>query len=204
MIKYLVRSILLLVLLGLLTACENPAGLSTLRPYDKILAFGDSLTAGTGADANTNYTTYLNRLIGRNIINAGIPGEVSADGVRRLPGLLDAHKPHLVLIMHGGNDLLQKRDEQQLKENLRRMYEAAHQRRIPVVFIAVPKPGLILQDAPIYKELADELKVPLLEGALTELMKTNTLKSDAVHLNAAGYEALARKIADFLKLKGAI
>ncbi len=204
MIKYLFRSILLLVLLGLLAACDNPAGLNPLRPNDRILAFGDSLTAGTGADATTNYTTYLNRLIGRNIINAGIPGEVSADGARRLPGLLDSHKPHLVLIMHGGNDLLQKRDEEQLKENLRRMYEAANQRRIPVVFIAVPKPGLIIQDAPIYKELADELKVPLLEGALTELMKNSSFKGDAVHLNAAGYEVLARKIADFLKLKGAI
>lgn len=202
--NFLFRSILLFLLLGLLGACDNPAGLNPLRPYDRILAFGDSLTAGTGAETDNNYTAYLNRLIGRNIINAGIPGEVSADGASRLPGLLDTHTPHLVLIMHGGNDLLQKRDEQQLKENLRRMYEAANQRRIPVVFIAVPKPGLIIQDASLYKELADELKVPLLEGALAELMKNSALKSDAVHLNAAGYEALARKIADFLKQKGAI
>lgn len=201
---YLLRSILLLVLLGLLTACENPAGLNPLRPNDRILAFGDSLTAGTGADANTSYTAYLNRLIGRNIINAGIPGEVSADGARRLPGLLDNHKPHLVIIMHGGNDLLQRRDEQQLKENLRYMYEAANQRRVQVVLIAVPKPGLILQDAPVYKELATELNIPLLEGSLAELMKNNAYKSDAAHLNSAGYEALARKIADFLKQKGAI
>lgn len=201
---YLLRSILLLVLLGLLTACDNPAGLNPLRPNDRILAFGDSLTVGTGADANTSYTAHLYRLIGRNIINAGIPGEVSADGARRLPGLLDTHKPHLVIIMHGGNDLLQKRDEQQLKDNLRRMYEAANQRRIQVVMIAVPRPGLIIQDAPVYKELATELNIPLLEGALTELMKNNAYKSDAVHLNSAGYEALARNIADFLKQKGAI
>jgi len=202
--NFFCRSILLLVLFGLLAACDNPAGLNPLRPNDKILAFGDSLTAGTGADINTSYTVQLQRLIGRNIINAGIPGEVSADGARRLPGLLDTHKPKLVLIMHGGNDLLQKRDEQQLKENLRFMYEAANQRNIQVAFIAVPKPGLMIQDAPIYKELADELGAQLLEGALSELMKTSAYKSDAVHLNAAGYEALARKIADFLKLKGAI
>lgn len=202
--NFLCRSLPLLMLFGLLAACDNPAGLNPLRPNDTILAFGDSLTAGTGADADANYATQLKRLIGRNVINAGIPGEVSADGARRLPGLLDTHKPQLVLIMHGGNDLLQKRDEQQLKENLRRMYEAANQRGIQVVLVAVPRPGLIIQDAPIYKELAAELEVLLLDGALTELMKTSTLKSDAVHLNAAGYEALARKIADFLKLKGAI
>lgn len=204
MMKYLLRSILLLIVLAPLAACENPDGLNPLRPNDRILAFGDSLTSGTGADANTNYTTHLYRLIGRNIINAGIPGEVSEEGARRLPGLLDTHKPHLVLIMHGGNDLLQRRDEQQLKENLRRMYEAANQRRIQVVLIAVPRPGLIIQDAPVYRELADELDIPLLEGALTELLKNNGFKSDTVHLNSAGYEALARKIADFLKQKGAI
>lgn len=202
--NFFFRAILLIVLLGLLSACENPASLDPLRPNDRILAFGDSLTAGTGADVDTSYSVQLQRLIGRNIINAGIPGEISADGASRLPSLLDTHEPHLVLIMHGGNDLLQKRDEQQLKENLQRMYEAANQRGIQVVLVAIPKPGLILQDAPIYKELADELEIPLLEGALSELMKTSALKSDAVHLNAAGYEALARKIADFLKQNGAI
>ncbi len=201
---FLFRSMLLFLLFGLLTACDNPAGLNPLRPNDRILAFGDSLTAGTGAETDSNYTAHLKRLISRNIINAGVPGELSATGASRLPGLLDTHKPHLVLIMHGGNDLLQKRDEQQLKENLRRMYEAANQRNIQVAFIAVPKPGLMVQDAPLYKELADELGAQLLEEALSDLMKTNVYKSDAVHLNAAGYEVLARKIADFLKLKGAI
>src|SRR6056297_979527 len=204
MMNFFCRSILLLVVFSFLTACDNPAGLNPLRPNDTILAFGDSLTAGSGADVNTSYTAQLQRLIGRNIINAGIPGEVSAEGARRLPGLLDTHKPSLVLIMHGGNDLLQKRDEQQLKENLRRMYEAANQRNIQVAFIAVPKPGLMIQDAPLYQELADELGAQVLAGALSELMKTNVYKSYAVHLNAAGYEVLARNIADFLKLKGAI
>ncbi len=204
MMKYLLRSMLLLVFSGVLVACDNPASLDNLRPNDRILAFGDSLTAGTGADDSTSYTAHLYRLIGRNIINAGIPGETSDAGARRLPGLLETHQPHLVLIMHGGNDLLQRRDTQQLKENLRRMYEAADQRDIQVVLIAVPQPGLILQDAPVYKELADELDIPLLENALTELMKSRTNKSDTVHLNSAGYEALARRIADFLKANGAI
>lgn len=202
--KNLFRSILLLVLLGFLTACENPAGLNTLRPNDTILAFGDSLTSGTGADAKTNYPAQLNRLIGRKVINAGVPGEISADGARRLPALLDTHKPELLLLMHGGNDLLQKRDEQELKNNLRRMIEAANQRKIQIVLIAVPRPGLVIEAAPVYRELATELKIPIIEEALTKLMKTSVYKSDAVHLNAAGYEVLAREIADFLKQNGGI
>lgn len=193
----------LLLLLPLL-ACEKPAGMTQLRPNDVILAFGDSLTSGTGADAKTNYPEQLGKLIGRRVINAGIPGEVSAEGARRLPGLLDTHKPSLLLLLHGGNDLLQKRSEAELKDNLRRMYEAAHQRGIDVVMIAVPRPGLLPGDAPVYQELAKELNIPLLEDALTQLLKNNGYKSDAVHLNAAGYEMLARNIADFLKQLGAI
>lgn len=201
---YLLRLIFLLVVLGLTAACDNPAALSTLRPNDTILAFGDSLTAGTGADVKGSYPSHLNRLIGRKIINAGIPGEVSSAGASRLPGLLDTHKPHLLLLLHGGNDLLQRQDELQLKENLRRMYEAAHQRRIQVVLIAVPKPGLLIQDSPVYRDLAQELGIPVLENALAELMKNTAYKSDAVHLNSAGYEVLARNIADFLKKNGGI
>lgn len=195
----------LLLLLSLLLACENPAKLSYLRPNDVLLAFGDSLTSGVGAaDPSSNYPAHLYRLLGRRVVNAGVSGELSAEGATRLPGLLDTHTPRLLLLMHGGNDLLQRRSEQELKENLRRMYEAAHQRSIQVVMIAVPRPGLLIQDAPIYKELADELGIPLLEGELTKLMKTSVYKSDEVHLNGAGYEVLARAIADFLKANGAL
>lgn len=202
--KFLFKPICVLLLLLLLTACENPAKLDYLRPNDVILAFGDSLTSGVGTDQKNNYPAHLYRLLGRRVVNAGISGELSTDGASRLPALLDSHKPRLLLIMHGGNDLLQNRDEQQLKSNLQRMYEAANQRKIDVVMIAVPKRGLLIQDAPVYKELADELGIPLLEGELTRLLKTDVYKSDAVHLNGAGYEALARAIADYLKANGAL
>ncbi len=202
--KSLCQSVFVLLLLVVLTACENPASLTYLRPNAVILAFGDSLTSGVGADAKNNYPAHLYRLLGRRVVNAGISGELSTDGATRLPGLLDTHEPQLLLLMHGGNDLLQKRDRGQLKSNLRRMYEAANQRGVEVVMIAVPQPGLLIQDAPVYKELADELDIPLLEGELTRLLKTDVYKSDAVHLNGAGYEALARAIADYLKANGAL
>lgn len=202
--KFLYKSVCALLLLLLLAACENPDKLDYLRPNDVILAFGDSLTSGVGADQKNNYPAHLYRLLGRRVVNAGISGELSTDGASRLPELLDTHEPELLLLMHGGNDLLQNRDERQLKSNLRRMYEAANQRNIQVVMIAVPKRGLLIQDAPVYKELADELEIPLLEDELTKLLKNNVYKSDAVHLNGAGYEALARAIADFLKANGAL
>jgi len=91
-----------------------------------------------------------------------------------------------------------------LQENLRRMYEAAHQRDIQVVMIAVPQMGLLAKDLELYRELADELKFPLLEDRLGELLFDRTYKSDAVHLNAQGYRKLAEAVADLLKSRGAI
>lgn len=202
--KWLARSCWLVLLISLV-ACEgNPDQLRQLRPNDVILAFGDSLTVGVGAEARLSYPAQLSRLLGRKVVNAGVAGEVSGEGARRLPAALDRYEPDLLILCHGGNDLLRKLDRKSLHDNLRRMYEAADQRGVPVVMIALPQPNLLLSDADVYRELADELKIPLLEGTLAELMKDPQYKSDAVHFNARGYRKLAEAIADLLYEKGAL
>lgn len=202
--KMILKFICSLWLLLLLPACDNGQQLSPLRPDAVILAFGDSLTYGTGADRQFSYPVQLERFLGRKVINAGVPGEVSVEGARRLPGLLDQHQPELLLLCHGGNDLLRRLDRQQLRDNLRRMYEAANQRDIQVVLIAVPQLGLLVDDAALYRQLADELQVPLVEDALTDLLSDNRYKSDHIHLNAVGYRKLAEEIAGLLRARGAL
>lgn len=202
--KMILKFICSLWLLLLLPACDNGQQLSPLRPDAVILAFGDSLTYGTGADRQFSYPVQLERFLGRKVINAGVPGEVSVEGARRLPGLLDQYQPELLLLCHGGNDLLRRLDRQQLRDNLRRMYEAANQRDIQVVLIAVPQLGLLIDDAALYRQLADELQVPLVEDALTALLSDNQYKSDHIHLNAVGYRKLAEEIAGLLRARGAL
>lgn len=189
-------SIFLLFLL--LSACDSGQIFHKLRPNSIVLAFGDSLTYGTGADPEMGYPNQLKKLIARNVVNAGVPGEVSAEGARRLPGLLDKYDPDLVILCHGGNDLLRKLDRQQLRDNLRRMFETVNQRGIPMVMIAVPQMNLLVSDAPIYKELAEEFNIPLIEGVVGDLLTNPKLKSDQVHPNNAGYEKLAKAVADLL------
>lgn len=201
----LILKLCCVLLMMTLVACEgDPQKLTKLRPNDVILAFGDSLTFGVGADANASYPAQLNRLGSRKVINAGVSGEISAEGSRRLPALLDRHEPDLLILCHGGNDLLRKLDRTELQANLRRMYEAANQRGIPVVLIAVPQPNLLVNDADLYAQLAEELQIPILEGTLSELMKDKQYKSDATHLNAQGYRKLAEAVADLLFQKGAL
>jgi len=193
------------LMLFILVACDSdPQQLTMLRPNDVLLAFGDSLTLGVGTEPALSYPAQLNRLSGRKVINAGVSGETSAEGVRRLPALLDKYEPELVIICHGGNDLLRKLDRNELQSNLRNMFEAANQRNIAVVMLAVPHFDLLMNDAPLYKELAEELNFPLLEKRLGEFLKDPQYKSDTVHLNAQGYRKLAEAVADLLYENGAL
>ncbi len=194
----------LLLVLFLASCDSDPQQLTMLRPNDVLLAFGDSLTFGTGTEPVLTYPAQLSRLLARKVVNAGVSGELSSAGARRLPELLDQHKPDLLIICHGGNDILQRRSRDELRTNLRNMFEAANQRGVSVVMIAVPEANLLLKDAPLYRELADELNIPLLERKLGELLKDPQYKSDAVHLNALGYRKLAEAVADLLFENGAL
>lgn len=194
-----------ILILVWISAC-TPSGprLPTLSANAVILAFGDSLTYGTGAGKDASYPTVLARLTGRRIINAGVPGELSAAGLRRLPGLLDKWHPGLLLLCHGGNDLLQRRSGGQLRKNLEHMIQIAEQRQVPVLLIAVPRPGLFLQAADLYADLAKQYRIPIENNALPEIIARAALKSDQVHPNAKGYRLLAKRLYTLLHQSGAL
>jgi acyl-CoA thioesterase I len=186
-------------------ACgERVPRLAGLPPDAVIVAFGDSLTYGTGADTSESYPARLQVLIGRKVINAGVSGELSAEGAARLPQVLDKHQPRLLLLCHGGNDLLRRLDPVQTAGHLRGMIRAARGRGVEVLLIAVPQPGLWLSPAPFYKDLAEELGLPLERGALSRILSRRELKSDTVHPNAAGYLELAQAVARLLQRAGAL
>ena len=73
----------------LLTACERAPTLPKLSSHDVIVAFGDSLTHGTGASESTAYPAVLASLTGRTVINAGVPGDTTSSGLKRLPEVFD-------------------------------------------------------------------------------------------------------------------
>jgi len=192
-------------ILVLAWACSGgPARLPALAPGDTILAFGDSLTFGTGADPAEAYPAVLAELTGRTVINAGVPGEATAAGVKRLPGLLDAHRPALVVLLHGGNDILQRRSETDLAANLRTMAETARGRGAAVVLLGVPRFGLFFRPPDLYADLAKELAVPYDGASLAEIEQDPALKSDPIHPNAAGYHRLAERIFALLHAAGAV
>ena len=169
-----------------------------------ILAFGDSLTAGTGVKKVDSYPSVLATLSGLKVINAGIPGEISKKGLQRLPGLLDKHRPELLILCHGGNDLLRKLDKKKLKSNLKAMIKAAHSRGIAVLMIGIPEPGVFLSGAEFYQEIADEFNVPVEMDVLADVLGDGSLKSDAFHPNEGGYRQIGEVVYQLLLDVGAL
>ncbi len=200
------RTIAALILVSQLCACkESPLPLPKLSNDAVILAFGDSLTYGTGASANNDYPTVLAQLSNRKVINAGFPGETSADGVKRLPMLLDEYQPGLLILIHGGNDILKKLPEADTANNLKAMLGEAYNRKIPVLMLGVPKPGLFLMEsAEIYRTIADDKQVLTDLDTLPEILGDKKLKSDLIHPNNDGYQQMATRIFELLQVSGAL
>ena len=169
-----------------------------------VLAFGDSLTYGTGANPEESYPAVLQRSIGRKVVNAGVPGETSAQGRERLPEVLEEVKPRLLILCHGGNDFLRRLDEAAAAENVRAMIRLARDKGVAVVLLATPKPGLPPSIPEFYGRIAAEQGVPFEEAVIRTVLFDNRLKSDMVHPNGEGYSRIAAAVEKVLRKSGAI
>jgi acyl-CoA thioesterase I len=200
------RFYLLFILFSLLliSGCTSVPQLPPLPADGVVLAFGDSITHGTGAGPAESYPAVLAQLIGRKVVNGGVPGEVSAAGAARLPEILEAERPVLLILCHGGNDMLQRLDRGALAANLRTMVRAARERGVAVVLVGVPAADLSLTPPSLYGEVAKEFGLPYDGDTLPRILGKGSLKSDYIHPNAAGYRRLAESLAKLLAKAGAI
>ena len=198
------RYLLALVTVFLLAACERAPTLSRLNPHDVILAFGDSLTHGTGASEDTAYPAVLASLTGRTVINAGVPGDTTTSALRRLPEVLAEYRPRLVLLCLGGNDMLGKQPESTTENNLRLLIQTIRASGAEVVLIGVPEPKLFGGAPDFYARVARDMRLPLEDDVFDAVLKDNRLKADPIHANAEGYRMVAERLAEFLREAGAL
>lgn len=171
---------------------------------DIVLAFGDSLTYGTGAKAEESYPAVLGQLIGRTVVRAGVPGEQTAGGLARLPGALDEHRPRLVIVCLGGNDMLRKHAAVDIEANLREILKTIKSRGLDALLIGVPAPAVITRPPDFYSKLAREFRIPYEGDIVTRVLYRSELKSDPIHPNAAGYRKMAEAVAELLREAGAL
>lgn len=156
-----------------------------------VLAFGDSITYGYGVKKEFSYPSVLAKKTGLHVINAGVSGEVSSEALLRLPGLLKT-KPDIVILCHGGNDILGKLSRENLKNNLLSMIKMIKQSGAKVLLVGVPDFGLFgLKTAAVYEEVANETDVIFEKEVLSVIESDRRFKSDHIHPNEKGYEMMA-------------
>lgn len=179
-----------------LAGCQLPSGAT-------VLAIGDSLTRGQGGDGE-GYAEQLQQRLGEavTVVQRGINGERSDGLLARIDDALVEHRPALVLITSGGNDVLRRVPAERTRANLKAVAERVRAAgAVPVIF-AVPQPSVaavvgLLDDHPLFDDLAGDLHV--IPDVVGEVLSDDALKADAIHPNRAGYTRLADAAAALLQ-----
>lgn len=203
------RWYLLFCIVCVVTACDRDYQHTPLPSTSNVVILGDSLTYGTGAGSGEDYTSILASNTGWNVINAGVPGNTSHDGLARLPQILEAHesgeqKIDLLIVELGGNDFLKHVPEPETVNNLKSILSQAKAKSINTALIAIPKFSPVgaafgaLSDHPLYEELAEETNTPLIQDLFSDVLAKNNLKADPIHPNAEGYRLVATELQNAL------
>lgn len=204
-----IHHILLSVLFVLLCATALVAASSSApdtRP--RIVAFGDSLTAGLGVSADESYPAQLQRRLDTlnyryRVINAGVSGDTTAGGLRRVPWVLNS-KPVLVILELGGNDGLRGLSLEQTKSNLRQIIQRLQQAGVTVILAGMKLPPNYGQEytmgfEAIYPTLAKQYHLPLIPFFLEGVAASATLnQADGIHPTREGYRMIVEQILKIL------
>lgn len=163
-----------------------------------IIAFGDSLVSGVGATMGNDFVSLLSKKTGTNIINLGVPGNTTSDGVVRLHEL-DPYTPKVVLLLLGGNDYLRRVPPEEAFRNLSLIIEDLHRRGAIVLLLGVR--GGVLSDRyrSEYDALHEKYKTAYVPNVLEGLIGKAEYMTDQIHPNSDGYAIIAERIAPVLK-----
>jgi acyl-CoA thioesterase I len=168
-----------------------------------VLAFGDSITAGYGLGKTEALPAQLEALLQQQgqrvtVINAGVSGETTAGGLRRLEWTLKRHNPDYVILSLGGNDMLRAIDPRESLQNLRQMMEILKSHKKPVLLTGMRAPqsmgplfskGYDAMYAGLARDYGAVFYPFLLEGVAAD--PALNLR-DGVHPNAQGVAVIAR------------
>jgi acyl-CoA thioesterase I len=167
-----------------------------------VLMFGDSLVEGVGATAGNTLPEQLGRLIGVPILNYGISGDTTRNGLARLAPALE-EDPKVAIVVLGGNDFLKKVPREETFQNLEKIVTAFQSQGAITVVVGV-RSGIVGGGADEqYEDLAKRTGSVYVSDILAGVFAHTDLMSDALHPNDRGYRQIAERLAselrDFLK-----
>ena len=164
-----------------------------------IIAFGDSLTAGYGANPGEDYPSRLAGRLGASVINAGVSGDTTDSAAERLDSDVLAHDPRIVLVGLGGNDYLRGVPIVTTEENLSRMIRRIQGSGAMVVLLGFKFPSFTANYEKMYAKVAKDEGCLLIGDLLHGIETDPALKSDEIHPNARGYDIMADRVSGPLR-----
>ena len=208
----LLRRTLVLVMSAIVTVFWHltPGGASPSTPdtRPRIVAFGDSLTAGLGVPAEESYPAQLQRSLDAlgysyRVVNAGVSGDTTAGGLRRVPWIL-TNKPDVVILELGANDGLRGLSVDQTRHNLREIIQRLQEAGVEIVLAGMKLPPNYGQDylarfEGIYPLLAKEYRLQLIPFFLEGVGGSPSLnQADGIHPTAKGYALVVEQVLKIL------
>lgn len=218
-----IRSITLLSFIIFLSACgslsaknefekprDNVQIPNTVSNKPKVIAFGDSLTAGFGLSEKESYPYLLQEKLRADgydfeVVNAGVSGDTSAGGLERIDWSLNQENVQILILELGGNDLLRGLPVEKMKENLSTIIKKAKAKNVKVLFcgmLAPPTMGAKYQRefVAVFPDLATEHKVEFLPFILEGVAANPKLNlPDGIHPNAEGSRIMTENVYNALK-----
>ena len=192
------------------TRGTDPLADCRLPPDATVLAIGDSLTRGHGA-VGQGYAEQLQAMLaatpgraGVRVVNLGIDGERSDGLLARIDDALAAHRPSVVLMTSGGNDLLRRVAAADVRAHLRAVVDRVRGAGAAAVVFAVPAPSLgavlgVASDHELFDDLAADARALVVPDVVARTLADESLRADRIHPNAAGYAGLAQAAAEALR-----
>lgn|SRR3989338_637692 len=163
-----------------------------------IVAFGDSLVEGVGATAGNDFVSLLSYKIGEPIINMGVSGNTSVDGLARVEQVT-AQDPKIVLVLFGGNDFLRKVPIEETFKNIDEIVAKLQSEGAVIILLGIKGGILGDQYAEHFEKIAENRGTLYVPNVLAGLIGNGKYMDDAIHPNDAGYEKIAEKIYPVLK-----
>jgi lysophospholipase L1-like esterase len=161
---------------------------------DTIICFGDSITCGYGAEAGEDYPAELAKLTKMRVVNSGINGDTSRQGIARIGQDVLAQQPRLVIIEFCGNDFLKKVPYDETLKNLRLMVQRAQEEGILVAVVDISAGMFMREYRRDFRKIANEEGAIFISQALKGIITNPSMKGDFLHPNAAGYKLLAQRV----------
>jgi acyl-CoA thioesterase-1 len=174
-----------------------------------IACFGDSLTAGYGADPGESYPDHLQKILDTDnysyrVVNEGVSGNTTKDGLDRLARVIALH-PQIVVLEFGGNDGLRGLPQEQTKQNIASMIDQLQTAHVKVALagITLPPdygPDYIAKFDAIYPALAKQYHVPLLPFLLKDVYGVKgDIQADGIHATEQGNKQVAANVAELIE-----